>query len=37
VTRAEEIEGKFVRAIKKGIVERRLDRDAITMRSTRKC
>jgi acyl-CoA dehydrogenase len=30
VTRAEEIEAKFVRAIKKGIVERRLDRDAIT-------
>ena len=30
VTRAEEIESKFVRAIKKGIVERRLDRDAIT-------
>ncbi|HZY49060.1 MAG TPA: acyl-CoA dehydrogenase [Devosia sp.] len=30
VTRAEEIEGKFVRAIKKGIIERRLDRDAIT-------
>ena len=30
VTRAEEIETKFVRAIKKGIVERRLDRDAIT-------
>ena len=30
VTNAEEIEAKFVRAIKKGIVERRLDRDAIT-------
>ncbi len=30
VTRAEEIEGRFVRAVKKGIVERRLDRDAIT-------
>ncbi|MEO8758604.1 MAG: acyl-CoA dehydrogenase [Devosia sp.] len=30
VTRAEEIESKFVRAIKKGIIERRLDRDAIT-------
>ena len=30
VTRAEEIEAKFVRAIKKGIIERRLDRDAIT-------
>jgi acyl-CoA dehydrogenase len=30
VTRAEEIEAKFVRAVKKGIVQRRLDRDAIT-------
>jgi acyl-CoA dehydrogenase len=30
VTRAEEIESKFVRAIKKGVIERRLDRDAIT-------
>ena len=30
VTRAEEIEAKFIRAIKKGIIERRLDRDAIT-------
>jgi acyl-CoA dehydrogenase len=30
VTRAEEVEAKFVRAIKKGIIERRLDRDAIT-------
>lgn len=30
VTKAEEIEAKFVRAIKKQIVERRLDRDAIT-------
>ena len=30
MTRAEEIESKFVRAIKKGMVERRLDRDAIT-------
>src|SRR5262249_37287998 len=30
VTRAEEIESKFVRALKKGVVERRLDRDAIT-------
>ena len=30
VTRAEEIEAKFIRAVKKGIVERRLDRDAIT-------
>ncbi|HZY68714.1 MAG TPA: acyl-CoA dehydrogenase domain-containing protein, partial [Devosia sp.] len=30
VTNAEEIEAKFVRAVKKGIVERRLDRDAIT-------
>ncbi len=30
VTAAEEIEHKFVRAIKKGIIERRLDRDAIT-------
>jgi acyl-CoA dehydrogenase len=30
VTRAEDIEAKFVRAIKKGIIERRLDRDAIT-------
>jgi acyl-CoA dehydrogenase len=30
VTRAEEIEARFVRAIKKGTIERRLDRDAIT-------
>ena len=30
VTKAEEIETKFVRAIKKGVIERRLDRDAIT-------
>jgi len=30
VTTAEEVESKFVRAIKKGIIERRLDRDAIT-------
>jgi acyl-CoA dehydrogenase len=30
VTRAEEVEAKFVRAVKKGVVERRLDRDAIT-------
>jgi acyl-CoA dehydrogenase len=30
VTQAEEIESKFVRAIKKGVIERRLDRDAIT-------
>ena len=30
VTKAEEAEAKFVRAVKKGIVERRLDRDAIT-------
>src|SRR5690606_7243535 len=30
VTAAEDIEHKFVRAIKKGIIERRLDRDAIT-------
>ncbi len=30
VTKAEEIESKFVRAIKKGQIERRLDRDAIT-------
>ena len=30
VTKAEDIEAKFVRAVKKGIVERRLDRDAIT-------
>jgi acyl-CoA dehydrogenase len=30
VTRAEDIEAKFVRAVKKGIIERRLDRDAIT-------
>ena len=30
VTKAEDAEAKFVRAIKKGIVERRLDRDAIT-------
>jgi len=30
VTRAEEIEAKFIRAIKKHIIDRRLDRDAIT-------
>jgi acyl-CoA dehydrogenase len=30
VTAAEDAEAKFVRAVKKGIVERRLDRDAIT-------
>jgi acyl-CoA dehydrogenase len=30
VTGAAEIETKFVRAIKKGVVERRLDRDAIS-------
>ena len=30
VTRAEEVEAKFVKAIKKGQIERRLDRDAIT-------
>lgn len=30
VTKAEDAEAKFVRAVKKGIVERRLDRDAIT-------
>jgi len=30
VTRAEEVETKFVRAVKKGVIERRLDRDAIT-------
>jgi acyl-CoA dehydrogenase len=30
VTRAEEIESRFARAIKKGVIERRLDRDAIT-------
>ena len=30
VTKAAEIETKFVRAIKKGVIERRLDRDAIT-------
>jgi acyl-CoA dehydrogenase len=30
VTRAEDIEAKFIRAIKKGQIERRLDRDAIT-------
>ena len=30
VTGAEEVETKFVRAIKKGVIERRLDRDAIT-------
>lgn len=30
VTKAEDIEAKFIRAIKKGIIERRLDRDAIT-------
>ena len=30
VTRAEEVETKFVRAVKKGQLERRLDRDAIT-------
>ena len=30
VTKAEEVEAKFIRAIKKGVIERRLDRDAIT-------
>ena len=30
VTKAEEVESKFVRAVKKGVIERRLDRDAIT-------
>src|SRR3569833_1324954 len=30
VTRAEELEAKFVKAVKKGVVERRLDRAAIT-------
>jgi acyl-CoA dehydrogenase len=30
VTAAEEVEAKFVRALKKGQIERRLDRDAIT-------
>ena len=30
VTKAEEVEAKFFRAIKKGQIERRLDRDAIT-------
>ena len=30
VTKAEDVESKFVRAIKKGQIERRLDRDAIT-------
>ncbi|HEY9009865.1 MAG TPA: acyl-CoA dehydrogenase [Devosia sp.] len=30
VTKAEEVEAKFVKAVKKGIVRRRLDRDAIT-------
>lgn len=30
VTKAEEIETKFIRAIKKGVIDRRLDRDAIT-------
>ena len=30
VTRAEEVEAKFVRALKKHVIERRLDRDAIT-------
>lgn len=30
VTKAEEVEAKFVKAIKKGVIERRLDRDAIT-------
>lgn len=30
VTKAEEIEAKFVRAVKKNIIQRRLDRDAIT-------
>jgi acyl-CoA dehydrogenase len=30
VTKAEDVEAKFVRAIKKGQLERRLDRDAIT-------
>ena len=30
VTRAEDVEAKFTRAIKNGTIERRLDRDAIT-------
>ncbi len=30
VTKAEDIEARFVKAIKKGVIERRLDRDAIT-------
>ncbi len=30
VTKAEDVEAKFVRAVKKGQIERRLDRDAIT-------
>jgi len=30
VVRVEEIEAKFIRALKKGLIERRLDRDAIT-------
>jgi acyl-CoA dehydrogenase len=30
VTKAEDVETKFVKAIKKGQIERRLDRDAIT-------
>ena len=30
VTKAEEIEGRFVRAVKKGIITRRHDRDAIS-------
>jgi acyl-CoA dehydrogenase len=30
VTQAEEIETRFVKALKKGLIERRLDRDAIT-------
>jgi acyl-CoA dehydrogenase len=30
VTKAEDVEAKFIRAIKKGVIERRLDRDAIT-------
>ncbi|RUT33079.1 acyl-CoA dehydrogenase [Arsenicitalea aurantiaca] len=30
VTRAEEIEAKFVRVLKKGVIHRRLDRDAIS-------
>ena len=29
VTEAEEIEGRFIKAARKGVIERRLDRDAI--------